>query len=105
MWHEADPQRRRALVSELWASDAENCARRFAIRGLEAIVARVAHAHDEWVAQKGFVIPPGRQHRRSGERREVLLGDGAARRRTARSARSRYLRVAAGRAHPRAVPV
>jgi hypothetical protein len=58
MWHEADPQRRRAIVSELWAGDAENCSRRFAIRGLEAIVARVTRAHDEWVAQKGFVFRP-----------------------------------------------
>jgi hypothetical protein len=58
MWHEPDPQQRRAIVAELWADDAENCSRKFAIRGLDAIVARVTRAHDEWVAQKGFVFRP-----------------------------------------------
>jgi hypothetical protein len=58
MWHEADPGRRREIVQQLWADDAENTSRRFAIRGLEAIVARVTRAHDEWVAQKGFVFRP-----------------------------------------------
>ena len=58
MWHESDADLRRAIVQQLWADDAENTSRRFAIRGLEAIVARVTRAHDEWVAQKGFVFRP-----------------------------------------------
>jgi len=58
MWHEPDGARRRAIVESLWAADAENNSRRFAIRGLEEIVARVARAHDEWVAQKKFVFRP-----------------------------------------------
>ena len=58
MWHEPDASRRGEIVRELWTSDAENCSRRFAIRGLDAIVARVTRAHDEWVAAKGFVFRP-----------------------------------------------
>jgi hypothetical protein len=58
MWHEPDAGRRRAIVTELWAADGENCSRRFAIRGLDAIVARVTRAHEEWVAEKGFVFRP-----------------------------------------------
>lgn len=58
MWHEPDAARRRAIVEQLWAPDAENTSRRFASRGLEDIVARVARAHDEWVAQKHFVFRP-----------------------------------------------
>jgi len=56
MWHEPDALRRSEIVRQLWADDAENCSRRFVIRGLDAIVARVARAHDEWVAGKGFVF-------------------------------------------------
>ena len=58
MWHEPDPARRRAVVAGLWAEDAENYTSRFAARGLEEIVARVARAHDEWVAAKGFIFRP-----------------------------------------------
>ncbi|HUL66568.1 MAG TPA: hypothetical protein VLW55_18365 [Burkholderiaceae bacterium] len=58
MWHEPDAQRRRAIVQDLWAADGENRSRRFAIQGHEAIVARVARAHDDWVAKKGFVFRP-----------------------------------------------
>jgi hypothetical protein len=58
MWHEPDAQRRSDIVQDLWAEDGENRSRRFAIQGHEAIVARVARAHDEWVAQKGFVFRP-----------------------------------------------
>jgi hypothetical protein len=58
MWHEPDPARRRAVVAGLWAEDAENYTGRLAARGLEEIVARVARAHDEWVATKGFVFRP-----------------------------------------------
>jgi hypothetical protein len=58
MWHEPDPERRRELVAALWAKDAENKTRRFAIRGLADISTRVDRAHDEWVASKGFVFRP-----------------------------------------------
>jgi len=58
MWHEPDAARRRAIVQELWAADGENRSRRFDIRGYDAIVARVKRAHDEWVAEKGFVFRP-----------------------------------------------
>jgi len=58
MWHEPDAARRQALVQELWAGDAENITRNFTARGMEAIVARVAKAHDEWVARQGFIFRP-----------------------------------------------
>ena len=58
MWHEPDANRRREIVQDLWATDGENRSRRLAIQGHEAIVARVTRAHDEWVAQKGFVFRP-----------------------------------------------
>ena len=58
MWHEPDPQQRRAIVAELWADDAENRSRKLAVHGFDAIGARVTRAHDEWVAQKGFVFRP-----------------------------------------------
>lgn len=58
MWHEPDPVRRRARVVALWAPDAENVTRRFVVRGLDEIAARVDRAHQEWVADKGFVFRP-----------------------------------------------
>jgi hypothetical protein len=58
MWHEPDAGRRREIVQGLWADDAENTTRRSEAHGLEEIVARVTRAHDEWVAQKGFVFRP-----------------------------------------------
>jgi len=59
MWHEPDAVKRRALVEDLWAGDAENLTRNFTVRGTEAIVARVAKAHEEWVARQGFIFRPG----------------------------------------------
>src|SRR5262245_49459072 len=58
MWHEPDADRRRGIVASLGADDAENVTRRFDVRGLDAIAARVMRAHDEWVAAKGFVFRP-----------------------------------------------
>jgi hypothetical protein len=58
MWHETDPERRHEIVVGLWAEDAENYTRRFAVRGLDEIIARVTRAHEEFVASKGFVFRP-----------------------------------------------
>jgi len=58
MWHEPDAARRRALVQGLWAEGAENLTRNFTAHGMEAIVARVAKAHEEWVARQGFIFRP-----------------------------------------------
>lgn len=58
MWHEPDPQRRAEIVRGLWREDAENVTRKFVVRGLDEITARVTHAHEEWVASKGFVFEP-----------------------------------------------
>ena len=58
MWHERDPRRRRDIVRELWAEDAENITSRHVARGSAEITERVARAHEEWVASKGFVFRP-----------------------------------------------
>lgn len=58
MWHEPDPARRRERVTALFAPDAENTTRRFIVRGLEEIGARVDRAYQEWVSDKGFVFRP-----------------------------------------------
>ena len=56
MWHESDAHRRRELVHELWAEDAENITRRFIVRGMPQIILRVDRAHQEWVASRGFIF-------------------------------------------------
>lgn len=58
MWHEADRERRHALVRSLWTEDAENISRTFSIRGMDQVIARVDRAHNDWVAGKGFVFRP-----------------------------------------------
>jgi SnoaL-like domain len=58
MWHEPDPARRRQIVDALWAEDAENYTRNLSVRGRDEIIERVARAHEEWVASKGFVFRP-----------------------------------------------
>ena len=58
MWHEPDSVRRREIVDALFAEGAENYTRRFAARGRDEIIARVARAHKEWVASRGFVFRP-----------------------------------------------
>lgn len=58
MWHEGDTQRRREMVLDLWAEDAENVTRRFVVRGVAEILPRVDRAHHEWVASKGFMFRP-----------------------------------------------
>jgi hypothetical protein len=58
MWHEPDPLRRRQIVLELFAEDAENYTRKSVSRGIEEIAQRVARAHDEWVAGRDQVFEP-----------------------------------------------
>jgi hypothetical protein len=56
MWHEPDPVRRHEIIGALFAEEAENYTRGFAARGSDEIIARVARAHEEWVAVEGFVF-------------------------------------------------
>ena len=58
MWHEPDSARRREIVGALFAEGTENYTRAFAARGRDEIIARVARAHEEWVASRGFVFRP-----------------------------------------------
>ncbi len=52
MWHESDASAREALVRSLWAVDAENFTNKFAVRGIDAILQRVARANQDWVVAK-----------------------------------------------------
>jgi hypothetical protein len=72
LWNEADPERRRELIAELWADDGEQIlqateeARRiaagpgvgtsavFEVRGHAELEARVASAYDHWVSSLGW---------------------------------------------------
>ncbi len=58
MWHEPDPERRRQVVADLFAEDAEDYTGRSVFRGIDEICQRVTRAHDEWVASKGQVFEP-----------------------------------------------
>jgi hypothetical protein len=58
MWHEPEPRRRRAIVTGLFAEDAENYTTQTAARGLDEINARVTRAYEEWVAAKSYVFQP-----------------------------------------------
>ena len=58
MWHEVDPARRHEIVSALFAEDAEDYTHNLAARGSDEIIARVARAHQDWVASRGFVFRP-----------------------------------------------
>ncbi|MEU1367990.1 nuclear transport factor 2 family protein [Streptomyces sp. NPDC005803] len=50
LWNEPDPVVRHALVDELFAPDCAHFTPSREVRGRAAMVARVADAHDRWVA-------------------------------------------------------
>lgn len=56
IWHEADPVARSTAVAALWSADALCCTQAAEHSGREAIEARVAAAHDNWVAQQGYLF-------------------------------------------------
>jgi hypothetical protein len=58
MWHEPDPVRRRQIVADMFAPDAENFTRRRAASGIDEIYERVTNAHDEWVVGRNQVFEP-----------------------------------------------
>ncbi len=49
VWNEPGPQRRRALVAELWAPDASYANSTSLYRGHDEIVAGITGSHDRWV--------------------------------------------------------
>src|SRR5205823_3680571 len=50
MWHETDPDRRRAAVEELFTPDAEHFTATLEARGYDEITARVSGAYERFVA-------------------------------------------------------
>ncbi|WP_191248989.1 nuclear transport factor 2 family protein [Amycolatopsis deserti] len=56
VWNEADPGRRRAAVARLWAENGVEFTDTSAYHGHEAIAARIADAHEQFVASAGFVF-------------------------------------------------
>jgi uncharacterized protein len=58
MWHEADPIERRRTVERLWAADAMNCTPTLLARGHDEITARVASAHERFVATGEYRFRP-----------------------------------------------
>jgi uncharacterized protein len=56
IWSEADPVARGEAVARLWSADGLCCTQAAEHSGREAIEARVAAAHDKWVAQQGYVF-------------------------------------------------
>lgn len=56
VWHETDANARRMAITEIWSEHARVCSGDNDYTGRAAIEARVAAAHDRWVAQQGFVF-------------------------------------------------
>jgi hypothetical protein len=56
IWHETDPDARRAAIAKIWSKDALVCTGANDYTGRDAIDARVTTAHEKWVAQEGYVF-------------------------------------------------
>ncbi len=60
MWHESDPQARRAAIAEIWAEDAVDIVRDTTYRGHSRIEERVASAYERFVgAGEHRFVPHG----------------------------------------------
>lgn len=56
VWNEADPVLRRKAVSELWVEDGAHLTESLEARGHDAIEARIADAHEQFVLGGSFVF-------------------------------------------------
>jgi uncharacterized protein len=56
LWNESDPARRRDTINALWAEGGAHFTRSLAAEGHAPIEARVAKAHDEFVASGRFAF-------------------------------------------------
>ena len=56
VWNEPDANARRMTISRIWSADARACTAGADYAGLTAIEARVTKAHEEFVAQQGFLF-------------------------------------------------
>jgi hypothetical protein len=56
VWSEPDPQRRRAAIAGLWAPDGTEFVEGVQFRGHDALEARVAEAHEAFVASGKYTV-------------------------------------------------
>jgi hypothetical protein len=56
IWNEADDERRRQTIRELWQEDARHLARTLEAIGHDGIETRVHNAYEKWVKEKGNVF-------------------------------------------------
>lgn len=56
VWNEPDASARRTAIAVIWSEDARACTGGADYAGLTAIEGRVTKAHEEFVAQKGFLF-------------------------------------------------
>ena len=123
LWNEADPERRRRMIAELWTEDGRHFLQPpqeirgiaaqpgigltaiLEARGYEEIEARVASAYEHWVGSEGPQLPGARRRRATRRRRQVPLGGRLAGRRGdgggARRSRPRRGRPDRARLHVR----
>jgi hypothetical protein len=58
VWNERDPERRRATVRDLWATDGRHLMGAQDVRGHEALEARVAASNQHNVVEKDYLFRP-----------------------------------------------
>jgi hypothetical protein len=56
VWNEPDADRRRRSIAELWAEDGASLTQSIEARGYEALEARIASAHEQFVRTGGFIF-------------------------------------------------
>jgi hypothetical protein len=56
IWNEADDERRRQTIRELWQEDARHLARTLEAIGHDGIETRVHNAYEKWVRDKGCLF-------------------------------------------------
>ncbi|WP_248926704.1 hypothetical protein [Paenibacillus hamazuiensis] len=56
VWNESDAGRRRKLISELWAEDAEHYAKTLEARGYAELEARIIRAYEINVVEGGYLF-------------------------------------------------
>jgi hypothetical protein len=56
IWNEADDERRRQTIRELWQEDARHLARTLEAIGHDGIETRVRNAYEKWVRDKGCIF-------------------------------------------------
>jgi hypothetical protein len=56
VWHEPDPDRRRAQIEALWTPDGSHYSPTLEAHGYDELAARVLRSHQRWVVDEGYVF-------------------------------------------------